>query len=229
MEKTKNKEENQYTEEILQKKTVAELRDIIKEKGLRATSKMRKVDLISLILGEGEGSVLDDATKKLAERIKKELDEANKKLKVPVEVYPAITKNPPRMLEDDMLINSKLVRPGLIEAVFVIVDTESGHVIGHAGIYKIDKRIRKAEYGILIGTKNARGKGYGTIITNTISEYGFSVLGLHKIKALVLKENLPSYYMFKKCGYEDEGVLKDENFKNDRYYDVVIMSRFENV
>lgn len=122
MEKTKNKEENQYTEEILQKKTVAELRDIIKEKGLRATSKMRKVDLISLILGEGEGSVLDDATKKLAERIKKELDEANKKLKVPVEVYPAITKNPPRMLEDDMLINSKLVRPGLIEAVFPLAE-----------------------------------------------------------------------------------------------------------
>lgn len=115
------------------------------------------------------------------------------------------------------------------EVVFVIVDTETGNVIGHAGIYKIDKRIRKAEYGILIGTKNARGKGYGTIITNTISEYGFSVLGLHKIKALVLKENLPSYYMFKKCGYEEEGVLKDENFKNDRYYDVVILSRFENV
>ena len=114
------------------------------------------------------------------------------------------------------------------EAVFVIEDTESGHVIGHAGIYKIDKRIRRAEYGILIGTKAARGRGWGTKITNAISEYGFSVLGLHKIKALVLKENLPSYYMFKKCGYVDEGVLKDENFKNDRYYDVVIMSRFEN-
>lgn len=115
------------------------------------------------------------------------------------------------------------------EAVFVIVDTNTGHVIGHAGIYKIDERIRKAEYGVLIGTKKARGKGYGTIITNTISEYGFSTLGLHKIKALVLKDNLPSYYMFRKCGYEEEGILKDENFKNDRYYDVVIMSRFESV
>ena len=118
MKKTKNKVENQYTEEILQKKTVAELREIIQEKGLKATSKMRKADLIALILGEGTESVLDDATKKLAERIQKELDEANKKLKVPVEVYPAITKNPPRLLAEDMLINSKLIRPGLIEAVF---------------------------------------------------------------------------------------------------------------
>lgn len=111
-----------YSEKYLQKKTVAELRAIAKEKGLKASSKMRKAELIALILGEGEGSVLDDATKKLAERIQKELDEANKKLKVPVDVYPAITKNPPRLLEDDMLINSKLIRPGLIEAVFPLAE-----------------------------------------------------------------------------------------------------------
>ena len=122
MKGTDVKEEKQYTEEILQKKTVPELRDIIKEKSLKATSKMRKADLIALILGEKDGSVLDNATKKLAERVKKELDEADKKLKIPVEVYPAITKNPPRLLEDDMLINSKLIRPRLIEAVFPLAE-----------------------------------------------------------------------------------------------------------
>ena len=122
MKKINNKVENQYTEEILQKKTVVELREIIQEKGLKATSKMRKADLMALILGGNEGSVLDDAAKKLAEKIQKELDEAKKKLKVPVEVYPAITKNPPRLLEDDMLINSKLIRPGLIEAVFPLAE-----------------------------------------------------------------------------------------------------------
>ena len=91
-------------------------------RGLKATSKMRKAELIALILGQNDGTILDDATKKLADRIKKELDEANKNLKVPVGVYPAITKNPPRLLEDDMLINSKLIRPGLIEAVFPLAE-----------------------------------------------------------------------------------------------------------
>ena len=122
MKKRKNKVENKYSEEILQNKTVAELRAIAKENGLKASSKMRKAELIALILGEGEGSVLDDATKKLADRIQKELDEANKKQKVPVDVYPAITKKPPRSLEGDMLINSKLIRPGLIEAVFPLAE-----------------------------------------------------------------------------------------------------------
>lgn len=54
-----------YTEDILQKKTVVELREIIKEKGLKLSSKMRKADLIALIIGEKDGSVLDDATKKV--------------------------------------------------------------------------------------------------------------------------------------------------------------------
>ena len=122
MRKTTNKTVNHYTEDMLQKKTVAELKEIIKERGMKPASKMRKADLIALLLGENEGSVLDDATKLLAERIQKELDEAKKKEKNPVEVYPAITKNPPRLLEDDMLINSKLIRPGLIEAVFPLAE-----------------------------------------------------------------------------------------------------------
>lgn len=75
--------------------------------------------------------------------------------------------------------------------------------------------------------ENARGKGEGTKNTNYMLEYGFKKFGLPKIKALVLKEDLSSYYMFKKCGYVDEGILVDENFKNDRYYDVVMMARFE--
>lgn len=111
-----------FTEEMLQKKTVAELKEIAKERGLKATSKMRKADLISLIMGQNEMTILDDASKKLAERIAKELAEAKKNLKKPVKVYPAITKNPPRLLEGDMLINSKLIRPGLIEAVFPLAE-----------------------------------------------------------------------------------------------------------
>lgn len=121
MKKT-NKQTVTFTEEMLQKKTVADLKDIAKNRGLKATSKMRKAELIALVLSQNEDTILDDATKKLADRIKKELDEANKKLKVPVGVYPAITKNPPRLLEDDMLINSKLIRPGLIEAVFPLAE-----------------------------------------------------------------------------------------------------------
>lgn len=125
----KQLENNTFTEEVLQKKTVAELKVIAKERGMKATSKMRKVDLISLILGQNEVTILDDASKKLAERIEKELAEAKKSIKKPVKVYPAITRNPPRLLEDDMLVNSRLIRPGLIEAVFPLA--ENLYMVGY--------------------------------------------------------------------------------------------------
>lgn len=111
-----------FTEEMLQKKTVAELKEIIKDRGLKATAKMKKAELISLILNQKENTILDDATQKLANRIEKELTEAKKNIEKPVKVYPAITKNPPRLLKDDMLINSKLIRPGLIETVFPLAE-----------------------------------------------------------------------------------------------------------
>lgn len=37
----------------------------------------------------------------------------------------------------------------------------------------------------------------------------------------------PCILDFKKRGYVDEGILVDESFKNDRYYDVIMMARFE--
>lgn len=113
---------NAFTEKMLQKKTVAELKEIIKDRGLKATAKMRKAELVSLILDQKEDTILDDATKKLAGRIEKELADAKQNIKEQVKVYPAITKKPPRLLEEDMLINSKLIRPGLIETIFPLAE-----------------------------------------------------------------------------------------------------------
>ena len=35
--------------------------------------------------------------------------------------------------------------------------------------------------------------------------------------------------MCKKCGFIEEGTLVDENYKNGRYYDVVVMAKFETI
>ena len=93
---------------------------IVKDNGLKVPSRKRKSDLISIIIDRDE--VFFDDTKVRAERLKKEIEEANKNKKKTVDVYPAITKYPPRFLDGDMLINSKLIRPGLIESVFPLAE-----------------------------------------------------------------------------------------------------------
>lgn len=110
------------------------------------------------------------------------------------------------------------------EVLLVIEDLVAGRLIGHVGLYKIDRVAKKAEYGILIADDNSRGKGYGTKATSLMVEYAFIELGLHKVTAEVLNENAPSLAMFKKCGFSVDGCLRDDVYKNGRYYDVYCMS-----
>lgn len=110
------------------------------------------------------------------------------------------------------------------EVLLVVEDQSAGKLIGHVGLYKIDKVAKKTEYGILLADDNSRGKGYGTKCTRTLVDYAFEELGMHKVTAEVLSENAASVAMFKKCGFSVDGCLRDDVFKNGRYYDVLSMS-----
>lgn len=114
------------------------------------------------------------------------------------------------------------------EVLYVIEDISVGRLIGHVGLYKINQFAKKTEYGILIADDNSRGKGYGTICTKTMVEYAFKELGMNKVTAEVLCENVPSIAMFKKCGFSIDGRLRDEVYKNGRYYDVFVLSILAN-
>lgn len=110
------------------------------------------------------------------------------------------------------------------EVLYVMEDTSVGSLIGHVGLYKIDHVAKKAEFGILIADDNSRGKGYGTKSTLLMVDYAFNSLGMHKVTAEVLCENAPSIAMFKRCGFSIDGCLRDDVYKNGRYYDVLSLS-----
>lgn len=110
------------------------------------------------------------------------------------------------------------------EVLLVVEDKTAGKLIGHVGLYKIDRIAKKTEYGILLADDDSRGKGYGTKATKLMVDYAFHTLGMHKVTAEVLSENVASIAMFKRCGFVVDGCLRDDVFKNGRYYDVLCMS-----
>lgn len=114
------------------------------------------------------------------------------------------------------------------EVLLVVEDTAAGKLIGHVGLYKLDTIAKKTEYGVLIADDDSRGKGYGTKCTSLMVDYAFTKLGMHKVTAEVLSENAASIAMFKKCGFMVDGRLRDDVFKNGRYYDVLCMSILNN-
>lgn len=111
------------------------------------------------------------------------------------------------------------------ELVLVMQDLESGVVFGHLGLYKINLATKTAEFGILIANANFRGKGLGVILTNAFIEYVFENIAIEKIHALVLHENLASIGMFSKCGFIKMQTLLNGKRKNDKDYDIVVMTK----
>ena len=96
--------------------------------------------------------------------------------------------------------------------------------IGNVYLTDIDYVNRSAISHVLIGNKAYWGNGYASEATNLLLKYAFDELGLHRISAQVLESNTGSLRMHKKCGYIEEGVLRDSVWKNGRFQNQVILS-----
>jgi len=110
------------------------------------------------------------------------------------------------------------------EVVFTIVDKESDKAIGLVGLYRMDLQVRSAEFRIIIGDKKFWGKGIGTLCAKTIVDYAFRNLNLNKVWLGVNEENIGAYKSYLKAGFVEEGKLRQEIYRNNKYYDAIRMS-----
>jgi RimJ/RimL family protein N-acetyltransferase len=113
------------------------------------------------------------------------------------------------------------------EVLWTIADRLTDKCVGHSGLYQIDTRVRKAEFAILIGERKRWGQGLGKKVTNAVIRWGFSQLNLHKITLSVLTNNSRAIHLYEALGFRCEGVLHDEQFRDGRYLDLMLMAIFE--
>ena len=97
-------------------------------------------------------------------------------------------------------------------------------LIGIAGLHGINPVARSAELRILIGEKRWWGKGHGTEATQLLLAWAFEVLNLHKVWLGVNAAQTNAVRVYEKVGFVREGTLRDEIWRNGRYYDAVRMS-----
>ena len=96
--------------------------------------------------------------------------------------------------------------------------------IGHAGLYQIDSRVRKAEYAILIGDKEHQGKGLGKTVSKAVLAFGFEELNLHRISLRVIATNARAIRLYESVGMRRDGVLGSEHYRGGKYINTVIYS-----
>lgn len=108
--------------------------------------------------------------------------------------------------------------------VFTIVPKTLNRPIGICGLYAIQWICRRADFRILIGDDDARGKGFGTDAAKLIVDYGFGKLNLETIYLGVNVENIKAVRSYEAAGFVHEGVRRKLIYRNGRYYDALMMS-----
>lgn len=102
--------------------------------------------------------------------------------------------------------------------------SDGGTFIGYQSLINIDWRIRKAEFGFIIGEKIMWNQGYGTEAASNMLKYAFGQMNLHRIYAYVLEKNVSSLRVFDKLGFKKEGMLRDAIFKDGIYQNQFLLS-----
>lgn len=106
---------------------------------------------------------------------------------------------------------------------FALYEQASMRLIGLAHMRNIDKTMRTAEYGILIGEKDCWGKGYGTEATILMLDYAFTILGLHNILLGTYGYNERAVRAYTRAGFRVIGRRREAARWGDQVYDEIFM------
>jgi RimJ/RimL family protein N-acetyltransferase len=121
---------------------------------------------------------------------------------------------------ETMLKNPIEERPLVIE----VKQGEEWQMIGNSGFHKLDWRSRNAELGIFIGDKSFWDQGYGTEVMGVLLKHGFSTMNLYRISLRVFEDNPRAIRSYEKAGFVHEGRMRQAEFHDGAYHDVLFMS-----
>ncbi len=105
-----------------------------------------------------------------------------------------------------------------------IKDQDTWVPVGNIALFGIDWRSRNAEVGIMIGAKAYWNQGYGSEVMRLMLQHGFNTLNLNRIFLRVFDWNIRAVRAYEKVGFVHEGCMRQAQFHEGEYRDVLIMS-----
>lgn len=138
------------------------------------------------------------------------------------EVARTLKHRPPVSLKDEEnFILQCNQRPD--ELVLGIVLKDGDRLIGSTGLHRIDPVNRSAMFGILIGVKELWNQGHGCEATRLVVRHAFDTLNLHRVCLHVYEFNPAGKRVYEKIGFRQEGVLRQDIWRDGRYWDTYVM------
>jgi RimJ/RimL family protein N-acetyltransferase len=108
------------------------------------------------------------------------------------------------------------------DVILGIALRETDALIGTVGLHP-EYRCRSARFGITLGDKSVWDKGYGTTVTRLMVAYAFDTLNMNRVWLHVYEYNPRGQRVYEKVGFRVEGRLRQETYRDGRYWDVIAM------
>ncbi|MCC3373088.1 GNAT family N-acetyltransferase [Cohnella sp. REN36] len=106
---------------------------------------------------------------------------------------------------------------------FVIAEAATELYLGQIGLDAIDWKNRVGRIGIVIGSPDNCGRGFGTEAMRLLAAYSFLELNLNRLELEVYDFNERAIRSYLKCGFREEGRLRQKLYRHGRYADVLQM------
>ena len=112
------------------------------------------------------------------------------------------------------------------DVVWAVLD-ENGSPIGVSGIHMIDWISRNGKTGTILGERSVWGKGYGSEVMLTRTQWAFEELGLHRLQSECYVENTASRRCLEKAGYRQIGTARKRMWRNGAWHDLHLFEMLE--
>ena len=96
--------------------------------------------------------------------------------------------------------------------------------IGNIDLVEVRPEDRKAGLGVMIGDKDYWSNGYGTDAVVTILRFAFHEMNLNRVWLHAFDFNERAQACYRKCGFQEEGRLREHYYTEGRYNDSVVMA-----
>ncbi len=135
-----------------------------------------------------------------------------------------ITKDIP----DDAMIR-EWYEQNIADGALVWTALHQDSPIGYVTLFDIDPVNRKAELALMIGERNAWGHGFAKemlriLLGHALAPAQLGGLGLNKIYLSVFAENVAARRAYASCGFREEGVLREDMYRDGAWHDQILMS-----
>lgn len=102
-----------------------------------------------------------------------------------------------------------------------------GRILGECVINEIDWDLRCGNFRIVIFHERDCGKGLGSFMTESVRDFAFETLRLHRLELDVFSFNPRAEQTYLRAGFRREGVLREAVRDGNGYGDDILMAMLE--